>query len=188
VSDALTDLARDKERLGIFREIKKAESEFRESPSPQKAKKLIELWEEYLHIPRGYLGSSNVSMAYERIGLYKKYLETGKVPPPVHRTVTDNKDGIDAIVRIGDGFIIKNTIEDWLLKKIQQSTHNPFHRNFRIRLTVEEIEEISCKNCPYLNELCGEKYICKSKNLGELAERRSIIEEGKKAVQRGNCD
>lgn len=186
MSDALTDLARDKERLGIFRKIKEIESEFRESPSPQKAQNLIELWKEYLYIPRGYMSSSNTSIAYEKIGLYEKYLKTGKEPSLVHQTATD-ENSIDTTVRIGNGFIIRNVIEDWLLQKIQQNTHNPFHKNFRIRLTVEEIEEVSCKNCPYLNEFCSEKYICKSKNLEELAERRNIIEKGKEIVQRGNC-
>lgn len=187
MSDALTDIARDERRGEISREISRAERDFLRQPGPDRAKKLIELWKQYIYIPSGYWTSSNETLAYERIGLYDRYLQTGEIPDlPDVKLDKDPPGVIDTVVRVGEGFIV-DRIGDRILNEIYKACGPTNFRNFHIRLVVEKVEEVTCKRCPELRNICLGNYGCNSKRPDELAERRALVEVGKQLSYRKEC-
>jgi hypothetical protein len=178
MSDALTDIRRDDQRGRVLKKIDNAENEFLENPSKDKAENLIRLWDEYLSIKRGYWGSPNKSIAYEQIGLLKRYLKAGEIVGMKRQRIKTDSDELDKVISIGEGFIAEGNVEGWVMGELWNAFGNPNHKNFKINLKIEGMEEVSCRDCPYLNSYCGSNYGCRSKNLDELAERRKIIKEG----------
>ena len=184
MSDALTDISRDQQRFDTLSKIEKAESVFPENPIPEKAEELISLWKEYLRIPRGYSSSSNKTLAYERIALYNLYIETGKAPVFPILNYENSQPTIDRVVRVGDGFVVES-LDRHILQLIEKITGtHPNHRNFRIKLVLEEVEETSCSTCPFFRRGCSGG--CESMDLDEFTKRRELVEAGKHLAQSNN--
>lgn len=184
MSDASSDISRDQQRFDIENEIEKAESAFFESPSHKKAEELIKLWKKYVHMPSGYWSSSNESLAHERIALYDLYIKTNKIP--VFPILSNDKSQlvIDKVIRVGNGFIV-NGLDNIILNQIFNKTNiNPSLKKFRIRLVLEEAEEITCSICPFMHRNCS--IGCKSMHKEELKERRELAEKGKYLVKEGS--
>lgn len=181
MSDAITDIARDDDMARIRAKISNAEANFATSPSKEKAKNLIKLWQEYISMPSGYCGAPSKSMAYEQIGYLLTYLETGDTGWLTDDSAGTNPNEFNGTISVGNGFITTNNIESWLKDRIYQYRPDiiPYNRKYKINLQLDSIEELSCKHCPYLNNLCGPNFHCNSKNLGELAVRRQMICKGK---------
>ena len=178
MSDALTDINRDSQRVEVIGRIDIAKEDFLTSPSKEKAEALIELWKKYMGIKSGYWGSSNKSIAYEQIGLLKRYLKSGEIVGMKRQRMKTDSGELDKVISIGEGFIAEGNVEGWVMGELWNAFGNPNHKNFKINLKIEGMEEVSCRDCPYLNSYCGSNYGCRSKNLDELAERRKIIKEG----------
>lgn len=183
MSDALTDIARDQHRSELLEEIANTERDFLTQPTKQKASRLIELWKRYIYTPRGYWTSSNTTWAYERIGYFAKYLETGEVPNlPGVRLKEDPPGVIDTIIRVGAGFIV-DQIEDRILDEVYKVCKGPLnYKNFHIRLVLEKAEEVTCKACPNLSDICGYHYGCESKCMEELHVRKALADEGRHVI------
>lgn len=165
MSDALTDISRDQQRFDTLSKIKKAESVFSENPTPEKAEELINLWKEYLRIPRGYSSSSNETLAYERIALYNSYIETGRSPGFPILNNENSQFTIDKVVRVGNGFIVES-LDKHILRLLEEITGtHPNYRNFRIKLVLEEAGEVTCSTCPFFRRGCSGG--CESINLGQ---------------------
>ena len=180
MSDALTDISRDQQRNDVLIKIERAELNFQENPNQEKAKELIKLWKEYVRMPSGYWSSSNESLAYERVALYNLYVETGEVPVLPILVYENSQSTIDKVIRVGAGFIVES-LDKRILSKIHEKTKvNPNYRNFRVKLVLEEVEEVSCSKCPLMYRGCSGG--CESKNLDELKKRRELTALGKSLV------
>ena len=182
MSDALIDINRDEERKEILNKIADTEKEFSSGPSKEKAEALINLWKKYMGIKSGYWGSSNKSIAYEQIGLLRRYIKTGDVKGIGAFPGDKNNDTFDDVIAVGNGFIAKGGIEGWIMDRLWDLSGRPHFKKFRIRLKLEVVEEVSCENCPYLNDYCGSNYGCQSKDVVELAKRRGAIKEGQAKI------
>lgn len=78
MSDGITDTYRDGERSKVEQKIIHFEMKLLNQKATRKdVETLIELWEEYAGIPRGYWTSSNASIAKRRIDAYEYMLKTG---------------------------------------------------------------------------------------------------------------
>lgn len=185
MSDALTDIERDRHRSELLEEIDTAERDFLKLSTGQKARRLIELWKMYIYTPGGYWTSSNKTWAYERIGYLTRYLETGEVPNlPGVRLEEDPPGVIDTIIRVGAGFIV-DRIEDRILDEIYKVCKGPLnYKNFHVRLVLEKAEEVTCKTCPNLSDICGYHYGCESKRMEELHVRKALADVGRHTIHR----
>lgn len=181
MSDALTDISRDEARAKISKKIYDLESDFSADPIKEKAVELIELWRQLLLSPKGYSSSPNTWFAYERIGMYKMYLESGEIPNlRLSNKATINTKRAEIFLRYGNGFIMEDSLGDWISSAIYENTGKmPRYRNFKVKLTLEEVEEVTCMNCPCFNGYCG-SIECRSINPEELDERKDIASYGKK--------
>ncbi len=80
MSDALTDIARDERRAEVSERILELEMKFLDDNiNIAEVGKLIQLWEEYRSIGRGYWGMSSQKLASRRIEKYKSFLANGEV-------------------------------------------------------------------------------------------------------------
>lgn len=182
MSDALTDIGIDQQRNAVLIKIEKAELNFQENPDIEKAGELIRLWKEYVRMPSGYWSSSNESLAYERLALYEIYVKTGEVPVLPISVYENLQSTINKVIRVGSGFIVESMDKEILSKIYDKTKVNPNYRNFRIKLVLEEVEEISCLECPIMHRGCGGS--CESKNLDELKGRRELVDKGRSISRR----
>jgi hypothetical protein len=82
-------------------------------------------------------------------------------------------------IEIGAGFIISTAqLQDLVQKEICHNLGRTGSYHFsahRIRVTVEYIEEYTCKTCPFYSSMCSPHYMCNSKVDKELEERRELL-------------
>lgn len=167
MSDALTDIARDKEREDILSKIGLGAKEFELNPSTDKAYDLIRLWERYMNVGPGYWGKPNEIRAKEQISILKRYLKTWVIEKIDVPTETD-PDVFDRVISIGVGFVVGKELENWIIKNLYP------YKKYRIILKKEKVEEVSCKDCPLIGSRC---IGCQSRNREEMAERMRKIRE-----------
>ncbi|SHF65997.1 hypothetical protein SAMN02745218_02815 [Desulfofundulus australicus DSM 11792] len=182
MSDALTDIRRDEELASLVREIRKKERDFMAGPAAEKARELFGLWKEYYHMPRGYWGAPNRTKALERLAFYHDWTpEKGLGPLPAYHRPNDV-----LLVQFGAGFIANiSNFEELLAGEIRRVFGGRTdHTKYLVRVTVEPLEEVTCKNCPLFDVYCGGLY-CGSKVPEELRERIEAAEGARKLV--GNC-
>ncbi len=180
MSDALTDIYRDQKRAEILREIEKKEREFYDSPSKELAEKLIELWKRYSDVRGGYFASSNLDMAYAKIGFYLHFIETGILsdvfPEPPHDY--DTWIAIRAIQ--GHGQWMGIDLDDMLCLIAKRK----YGRDDALKVEVEKegnlvITPLTCHTCPEVFDRCGcgiTEY-CKGNDAEARKERLRLYKE-----------
>ena len=183
MSDALTDIRKDSELSQLWGRIHQKEKEFFEGPDKEKAAELQKLWANYYYSGSGYWSSPNRGKALERIALYEKYLtENCMDPKPL---LVDQDPGENVFnIRIGAGFIVNSgEIESYIMRKIYERRDGipVYYSNFRIKISVEEVERVSCAECPDFGDCIG---TCNSRNENEYRQRRERREKGKIILNR----
>ena len=173
MGDALTDIYRDSQR--VIGKIDIAKEKFVSTPTKEKANNLIELWNKYLQIEDGCWENTNGAIALEQISLLKRYLDTGDSEGIGKYVSRGDPYTFDEVISIGRGFIVGRKLNDWVMENVESVCRNTYYyKKFRIRLKLESVEEISCKDCPYVGKYCVG---CESINQDELNERLRKIEE-----------
>lgn len=178
MSDALTDTVRDGRTARLRSVITEVEREFLKDPSPEKASRLVEMWQQYHEIPRGYWSAPNREKARERISLYREYLETGEFDPaPVLADLC-----AEGVVMVGNGFIVNDEEIAALVSRTvsralrEASPGGPVnHSVFRLKVFVEA-ERVTCAACPFFG--CGCCSDCNSRVGEEFAVRRERVAKG----------
>lgn len=74
MSDGITDVARDIDLQEKSREILSLEKMFGEIPSIELAKKILNKFNEFLEMPKGYYNEINTKIIKERINHYQNYI------------------------------------------------------------------------------------------------------------------
>lgn len=74
MSDGITDVARDIDLQEKSKEIRSLEKIFEESPSIELAKKILNKFNEFLEMPKGYHNEINTEIIKERINHYQNYI------------------------------------------------------------------------------------------------------------------
>jgi len=174
MSDALTDLERDK-RLGrIWNRIAEKEKEFYKTvngvslsePQREKLKRLagelLDLWKEYHTSPSGYWSSPNNKLSLAKIGFYHKFLQKGELPLEVFPYPVE-LSGVHFLIRAkeGHGSWMGSDLENILSTVIYRQTG----RDDAVKIQITEdgqlkVSPLYCKDCPFLfNNLgCGLAY------------------------------
>lgn len=179
MSDAMTDIAKDIKRENILEKISFLEYELIESLSKEKAISIIKLWNAYVNVSSGYSENSNELLAQYQIYKLKECIKNGNIDWLKEKHSKKNINEFNGVIAVGNGFISKGDIEDWILNILYKNFGNPHYGKFKISLKIENIEKISCKNCPYIGNNCG-IVLCNSENGEELAKIKKLTEGAKK--------
>ncbi len=180
MSDALTDIYRDQKRAEILREIEKKEREFYDSPSKELAEKLIGLWKRYSDVRRGYFASSNLDMAYAKIGFYLHFIETGMLsdvfPEPPH----DHDTWIAIRAIHGHGQWMGIDLDDLLCLIARRK----YGRDDALKVKIDKegnlvITPLTCHTCPEVFDRCGCRITeyCKGNDVEARKERLRLYKE-----------
>ena len=181
MSDALTDIYRDQKRAEILREIEKKEREFYKSPSRELAEKLIELWKRYSDIGGGYWTSSNLEMAYAKIGFYLHFIETGIAPIRVFPEPLSERDTWIAWRAIGGhGQWMGIDLDDMLCLIARRK----YDRDDTLKVKVDKegnliITPLTCHTCPEMFSKLGCRIpeYCKGNDVEARKERLRLYKE-----------
>lgn len=178
MSDALTDIRRDEERMGLLQRIRQLEREFLAAPDREKAGDLERLWAAYAQMRRGYWGGPNKALAWERVAWYHAWR------PEEGTEWLARFYGEGATVETGAGFVADSRVfEDLFKRAVLEQGQGPFsHSVFRVKIRME-VERLTCRNCPRFSKTCGTA-VCDSQVDEELAERKKLAKEGRVLVER----
>lgn len=83
MSDALTDINRDKEISRVLKKIQFLEDLFRENPAPMLARILVDFWDQYRFMRNGYWQMVNRELAAARVRELESYILGQSEPTPL---------------------------------------------------------------------------------------------------------
>lgn len=74
MSDGITDVTRDIDLQEKSKEIRSLEKIFGESPSIELAQEILNKFNEFLEMPKGYYNEINAKIIKERVNYYQNYI------------------------------------------------------------------------------------------------------------------